>query len=301
MAAEERLRELLGDPRWSLPPWTQAELHARVRRSAVRQRRRLARISAAVAVTVTTAAVLPAVALNGYPGGSPAGGTSRAPAAVQELALPAVGAAGFSVTVYPAARVPVRATAATPLCPASTGLQTPGQATAVTALQVLRGRVVSFTRALHQADRSYWTQLRGSWRRGITSVVPQVALQNVVYSGPLASFHGRAGPAGATGQAAPAPAAAPARVQLPARLAPDQSAGTARAQAAVVGHAPPAAARPPAIARVVAAGCGRAIVRYTWLIVSSGARVQRPGSPPARQVATLFLKRQGHVLLYNRL
>ena len=300
MAAEERLRELLGDPRWSLPPWTQAELHARVRRAAARQRRRLARITAAVAVTVTSAAALPALAVTGYPAGSPAGGTGRSPAAAGELALPAVGAAGFSVTVYPAARVPVRVTAATPLCPASTGLQTPGQATAVTALQVLRGRTVSFSRALHQADRSYWPRLRGGWRRGITTAVPQVAMQNVVYSGPLASFHGRARPGGTTGKTAPPPAAAPAWEQLPARLALDQPAGMARVPAAGAGPEQPAA-RLQAIASVEAAGCGQAIVRYSWLVVSSTARVQRPGSPPAREVATLFLRRRGRVLLYNRL
>jgi hypothetical protein len=52
--AAERLRELLGDPRWSLPPWPDAE--ERVRKAARRQRRRV--IGATTGLTATAAAAI---------------------------------------------------------------------------------------------------------------------------------------------------------------------------------------------------------------------------------------------------
>ena len=47
------------------------------------------------------------------------------------------------------------------------------------------------------------------------------------------------------------------------------------------------------LASVVAAGCGSRIVRDTWLVISG-----HPASP-ARAAETFFLKRRGHLLLYN--
>jgi hypothetical protein len=58
--AENRLRELFRDPRWSLPSWPDAE--ARVRNAARRQRLRAARVSAVAgiaAVAALTAVVVP--------------------------------------------------------------------------------------------------------------------------------------------------------------------------------------------------------------------------------------------------
>ena len=58
--AQNRLRELFRDPRWSLPPWPDAE--ARVRNAARRQRLRAARVTAVAgiaAVAAITAIVVP--------------------------------------------------------------------------------------------------------------------------------------------------------------------------------------------------------------------------------------------------
>lgn len=65
--AENRLRELFRDPRWSLPPWPDAE--ARVRNAARRQRLRAARLTAVAGITVV-AAITAVVVVPALPGGS---------------------------------------------------------------------------------------------------------------------------------------------------------------------------------------------------------------------------------------
>ena len=71
MTTEDRVRELLQDPRWSLPVWP--DVQARARRAARRQRLTAASVGAAVAAFVTTAAVIPVVLLGRLsPGGADA-------------------------------------------------------------------------------------------------------------------------------------------------------------------------------------------------------------------------------------
>jgi hypothetical protein len=63
--AENRLRELFRDPRWSLPSWPDAE--ARVRNAARRQRLRATGVAAGVGIAAITAIVVPLT----LPGASP--------------------------------------------------------------------------------------------------------------------------------------------------------------------------------------------------------------------------------------
>src|SRR5262245_155085 len=64
MNDEDRLRELLRDPRWSLAPWPDAD--SRVRRAARRQRRAAA-AAGAVAVLIAAAAFALPTVLRGSP------------------------------------------------------------------------------------------------------------------------------------------------------------------------------------------------------------------------------------------
>ena len=66
--AEDRLRELFRDPRWSLPPWPDAG--ARVRNAARRQRLRAARVTAVAGIAAVAA--IAAVVVPMLPGASPA-------------------------------------------------------------------------------------------------------------------------------------------------------------------------------------------------------------------------------------
>ena len=65
--AENRLRELLHDPRWSLPSWPDAE--ARVRNAARRQRLRAARVTAVAGIAAVAA--IAAIVVPTLPGVSP--------------------------------------------------------------------------------------------------------------------------------------------------------------------------------------------------------------------------------------
>lgn len=63
--AADRLRELLHDPRWSLPSWPDTE--ERVRKTARRQRRRVIGVAGSAAVTAIAAIAIP-LTLLGTPG-----------------------------------------------------------------------------------------------------------------------------------------------------------------------------------------------------------------------------------------
>jgi hypothetical protein len=263
MMTEDRLRELLRDPGWSLPAWPDAQ--ARVRRAARRQRMALARVTAAVTTVITTAAVVPVLLLSGPAAGFRSAADSWPTA--DPLALPPAGAVGFPRAIYP---VPVQARAVASwlsLCPSAAGLQTPDQDVAFASQGVLRRLtppIVSFTmlqRAgaaaqltaqslrrtladdLSISDRALWPRLASAGGSGITEVIQDVRSLPVIYSGPLRSYH-------------------PAKGSW-------------------------------SLASVVAAGCGSRIVRDTWLVISG-----HPASP-ARAAETFFLKRRGHLLLYN--
>lgn len=263
MMTEDRLRELLRDPGWSLPAWPDAQ--ARVRRAARRQRMALARVTAAVTTAITTAAVVPVLLLSG-PGAGFSPAADSWPTA-DPLALPPEGAVGFASAIYPA---PVQARAAASWlsqCPSAAGLQTPDQNVAVASQDVLRQltppvinvamqqRAAAatqqvaqslrqfFTADLHISDRALWPRLASAADSGITEVIKDVRFLPVIYSGPLRSYQ-------------------------PAKGSWN-------------------------LASVVAAGCGSRIVMDTWLIISG-----RPASP-SRAAETLFLKRRGRVLLYN--
>ena len=266
MLTEDRLRELLRDPRWSLLAWPDA--NARVRKAARRQRMALARLGAAMTALLTTASVVPVLLLAAGPG-TAFHSTANTWLAAGPFALPPVGAAGFSSAIYPA---PVEARAVTgwlSLCPSAAGLQAPDRnmAMAAASRSVLRqlatpagaGTVIQqragvastaaalsmkqvFVNDLHVSDRSFWKQVASAWGSGIGEAV-QAARLPVLYSGPLRAYH------------------------------------------PVNGLASPAS--------ILAVGCGSQVVRNTWVIVSG-----HPASP-ARTAETFFLKRSGRVLLYG--
>jgi hypothetical protein len=107
-SAENWLRRVLRDPRWSLPPWPDAE--ARVRTAARRQRLRAAGIGLGAGAGVIAAIVVPLALLAGTPA-RPGPGTraglsppaSSGPHARRQPAysLPPAGAPGFPVSIYP--------------------------------------------------------------------------------------------------------------------------------------------------------------------------------------------------------
>jgi len=76
-SAEGRLRELLLDPGWSLPPWPDAQ--ARIRRAARRQRVRAAGVAACTGAIAAVAVAVP-LALSGGGPGTAAGRVPAAPA-----------------------------------------------------------------------------------------------------------------------------------------------------------------------------------------------------------------------------
>jgi hypothetical protein len=260
MTTEDRLRDLMCDPRWSLPAWPDA--HARVRRAARRQRLTIIGVGAAVTAVITTAAMLPVL----LPGRGGLGTALNPAVSAGPFATPPVGAAGFTAQIYPAA---VRAWPTTGgwlrFCPSANGLQIPDQTVTFASLTVLRqaGRPADnvsviqradaavslavqsprqqlFTNDLRLSDRAFWPQLASG--SGIAVELAYAAQAPVLYSGPLHSYHPATGP--------------------------------------------------PSLAAVVSAGCGDGLVRDTWVIVSGHAA--RP-----TWAETFFLKRRGHVLIYN--
>ena len=62
--AEDRLRELFRDPRWSLSAWRDPE--RRIRRAARRQRLRLTGMAAGVAAAVIAVAVPVGIGISGH-------------------------------------------------------------------------------------------------------------------------------------------------------------------------------------------------------------------------------------------
>jgi hypothetical protein len=91
---EGRLRELLLDPGWSLPPWPDAQ--ARIRQAARRQRVRTAGLAACTAAIAAAAVVLPLALSGGGPGPAP-GRVQAAPATASRASAPP--APGRMVTV----------------------------------------------------------------------------------------------------------------------------------------------------------------------------------------------------------
>jgi len=268
MTTEDRLRELLRDPGWSLPAWPDAQ--KRIRRSARRQRLALTGIGTSVTAVITAAAAVPIMLLGpGRTGVGPAAGPTPGP-----FATPAVGAAGFTAQIYPApaqARVMTRWLR---MCPSASGLQVLGRGAAVATLSVLHeiGQPApvrpsqeiagarsapagimqlsavalmqqakqNFVTSLQASDRAFWPQIVAG--NGLAAVA-RAAQVPVLYSGPLRSSPQTFGLSDVTG--------------------------------------------------VVAAGCGSRVVMDTWVIVSGRT------ASPARAAETFFLKRHGRVLLYN--
>jgi hypothetical protein len=265
MTTEDRLRELLQDPRWSLPAWPDPQ--ARVRRAARRQRLSAASFGAAVAAFVTTAAVIPVVLLGRLAPGGAGPGSDTVPVA-GAFQTPAVGAVGFDAAVYPAAVKAQSPAGVTTLCPDPAGLQAFGRQVAAAPLKVLhrlaqvqlsvsmkgaaaaptavtgpaRAPVLTikqgYAASLPLSDRAFWPQLP-KWR----TVLVQAARVPVIYSGPLRSY--------------------------------------------------PSVHGPPGLARVAEVGCGSRVAMNTWVIVSG-----RPANP-ATEAETFFVNRRGHVLLYK--
>jgi len=169
---EDRLRELLRDPGWSLPAWPDAE--ARVRRRARRQRIRAATAGAAVAGIV--AAVVATV--TGFQ--SPGVLGPHTPA----IALPAPGAAGFPLSIYPPA-LPGLAGGRLTRCPDPDGLAaaSPADRTRATAV-VASLDAATFSTDLRLSDRAYWPQEQADRSAGAAAVRPG---GRVLFSGPLTS------------------------------------------------------------------------------------------------------------------
>ncbi|HEX2319450.1 MAG TPA: hypothetical protein VHJ18_10760 [Streptosporangiaceae bacterium] len=198
MNDEDRLRELLRDPRWSLAPWPDAQ--SRVRRAAKRQRRAAAGVAGAMAVIVAAAAAFTLVVVLGsspakLPGRQPAlaGSSSRpAPAsspsvAVKPTALPstpAIGSAAFPASIYPAPKEPRMTTGTLALCPDPAGLEDPGPYTAAAARTVLSALGRGLTGDLRVSDRSAWPFLADRGKLGDNTLLTY-ARTPVRFAGPL--------------------------------------------------------------------------------------------------------------------
>ena len=205
MNDEDRLRELLRDPRWSLAPWPDAQ--SRVLQAARRQRRAAARAAGAVAVVIAAAAAftLPAV-LGNSPARVPAGqptvagpasrpgpaGSSPSQAPVTPTGLPStppVGSAAFPASIYPAPQRPRMTTGALALCPDPAGLEDPGPFTAAAAQTVLGVLGRGLAGDLRVSDRSAWPFLAGNGKlRDITLLT--FARTPVRFAGPLQAGRG---------------------------------------------------------------------------------------------------------------
>lgn len=229
MNDEDRLRELLRDPRWSLAPWPDAQ--SRVLRAARRQRRAAAGAAGAVAVVIAAAAAITLPAMLGsspaeVSAGQPtvAGPTSRpgpasssaSPAPVTPTGLPStppVGSAAFPVSIYPAPKRPRMTTGALALCPDPAGLEDPGPFTPAAARTVLGVLGRGLAGDLRVSDRSAWPFLASSWKLRDSTLLT-FARTPVRFAGPLQAGRG-----------------------LPADLR-----------------------------RAVAAGCGTRVARATWVL-----------------------------------
>lgn len=204
MHDEDRLRELLRDPRWSLAPWPDAQ--SRVLRAARRQRRAAAGAAGAVAVVIAAAAfTLPAV-LGSSPAQMPAGqptvagpasrpgpaGSSSSQATVTPTRLPStppVGSAAFPASIYPAPARPRMTTGALALCPDPAGLEDPGPFTAAAARTVLGALGRGLAGDLRVSDRSAWPLLASSAKLADSTLLT-FARTPVRFAGPLQAGRG---------------------------------------------------------------------------------------------------------------
>jgi hypothetical protein len=202
---EDRLRELLHDPRWSLAPWPDAQ--SRILRAARRQRRAAAGAAAAAVAVIAAAAALTLPALLGsspaqvsagqHPVAGPASRPGPAGASVSQTPLnpsglpstPPVGSAAFPVSIYPAPRRPRMATWALTLCPDPAGLEDPGPYTAAAARTVLRLLGRGLAGDLRVSDRSAWPFLASSWKLGGITLLT-FARMPVRFAGPLHAVRG---------------------------------------------------------------------------------------------------------------
>lgn len=193
MTDEDRLRELMHDPGWSLPPWRNAE--RRIRRAARRQHAIMAAAGVAIAAVIV-GVVLTATPLlrpgsapvaistpshSAQPAKNPSPSSSPSPSRL----TPAIGSTGFPAAIYPA---PVRTrhhASALPLCPAPAGLEPPGPATPAAATAVLRELSGSFHADLRASDRSAWPFLASRWEAGGIRLFANAARLAPRYSGPL--------------------------------------------------------------------------------------------------------------------
>jgi hypothetical protein len=193
MTDEDRLRQLMHDPGWSLPPWPDAE--CRIRRAVRRQRAVTAAAAAAAAVAVAGVALTASPLLR--PGSAPvaistprqrtqpATNPSPSPSPSRPRLTPRVGSNGFPEAIYPAA-IRTRHHASTlPLCPASVGLEPPGPATPAAATAVLQELSGSFHADLQASDRAAWPFLATRWQAGGIRLFARAALSAPRYSGPL--------------------------------------------------------------------------------------------------------------------
>jgi hypothetical protein len=206
MNDEDRLRELLRDPRWSLAPWPDA--HSRVRRAARRQRLAIASAAVAAAVLIAAAAAtaLPAVLRSspaGVSAGQPSVGGGRAShqepsssslsrPSVPPTGLPStppVGSAAFPVSIYPAPTKARMATGALTLCPDPAGVEDPGPFTAAAARTVLGVLGRGLAGDLRVSDRSAWPFLAGSWKLGGITLLTFTRMP-VRFAGPLQASRG---------------------------------------------------------------------------------------------------------------
>ncbi len=194
MTGEDRLRELMRDPGWSLPAWPDAQ--ARVRRAARRQRLIAASAVAAGALVIAAAALIP-VALNGTASPPAAIGAKQKTAQASARsspsrppAVPSVGSADFPARIYPPAVKPRFATGALSLCPDPAGLEAPGPATPAAARRVLHQLGTGFRKDLRVSDRSVWPLLASSWQHGGIRLFTWPERTSVRYSGPLQSSPG---------------------------------------------------------------------------------------------------------------
>jgi hypothetical protein len=195
--AENRLRRLLRDPRWSLPPWLDAE--ARVRRAARRQRIWAAGIGLGASAAVIAAIVVPLALLPGAqtrpgpstgPGSSPSASSHPHPRRHPAYSLPPVGALGFPVSIYPPPPSH-KVLNAVGVCPSPSGLRSPGPGIRAAALTVVDSLGRSFRSDLRLSDRVYWQQALTNWREGLGGPSGTV---HVLYSGPLESYRSQFGP-----------------------------------------------------------------------------------------------------------
>lgn len=185
MGDEDRLRELLHDPGWSLPGWPRDQALARIRRAARRQRLTIACESIAIAL-IASATVLSAVTAATH--GVLRPWTRKPLVAVSRFnpshGLPPVGSSGFPAAIYPAAVKRHADLGAAMPCPASSGLRAPRPATRAEALSVLRSMRAGLTHELRVTDRTIWLTLADR-RRATALRILRAAPSSVRYSGPL--------------------------------------------------------------------------------------------------------------------